>query len=59
MHKIVFTPVILHRGAVLSYLVSIFVYCYFFDVRLFLENKSIASHYFLQIFLVLLRGLTY
>ena len=31
--------------------------CYFLNVPLLLENRSVASHYFLHIFLVLLRGL--
>ena len=41
----VFTLVTLRRGAVLSYLLPIFVYRYFFGVTLFLENHSIASDY--------------
>ena len=45
-HEIVTTPATLSTGAVLSYLLPIFVYLYFFDVPLFLENYSIASHYF-------------
>ena len=57
MHKTIFTPVTPLRGAVLIYLLPIFVYCYYFAVPLFLENDSIASHYFSQMFLALFRGL--
>ena len=46
MYKIVLTPVTIPRRAVLSYLLPIFVCCYFSGVPLFLENNSIASHYF-------------
>ena len=55
MHKILFTPFTFPKGAVLP----IFVKRYFFDVPLFLENHSIASHYTLQMVLVLLRGLSH
>ena len=46
VHKIVLTSVTLPRGAVLSYLLPIFVFCYFLNIPFFLENHSIASNYF-------------
>ena len=40
------------EGAVLSYLLPMFVYFYFSNVPLFLRNHSTASQYFLQILLL-------
>ena len=59
MQKIIFWPVTLPRGAVLSYLLPICVFRCFFDVPFFLENHSIASHYFLQMLSALLRILPF
>ena len=42
MHIIVFASITLSRGAVLSYLLPIFLYRYYLNVSLFLENSSIA-----------------
>ena len=56
MHKNIFAPVTLPRGVVLSYFLPFFVYRYFFDVPLFLENHSVASHCYLRMLSVLLRG---
>ena len=56
-HKIVSTPATLPRGAVLSYLLPIFVYRYFFDALYFLRTIQLLHIIFLQMFLVLLTGL--
>ena len=45
IHKIVFKIVTFPRRAVLSYFLPIFLYRYFFDVPLSLDNHLIASHH--------------
>ena len=43
IHKTVFTPVTHARGAVLSYLLPIFVYCFFWMFRYFLKTIQLLN----------------
>ena len=46
IHKIVLTPNLLYPGQLFGFIfLTIFMYCYFFYVSLFIENHSIASHH--------------
>ena len=57
MHKIIFTPVTLPNKAFWRYFLHIFVFRCFFIFLYFLRTFQLIYVIFLQIFLILLRGL--